>query len=47
VLRDASRVLYDAERGDKGWNASRIARIDEPSEDPAEAKKQYSRSPRR
>ncbi|MBX9736472.1 MAG: cold shock domain-containing protein [Phycisphaerales bacterium] len=47
VLRDASRVMYDAERGDKGWNASRIARIDDPIEDAAAVKKQYSRSPRR
>ncbi len=47
VLRDASRVMYDAERGDKGWNASRIVRVDEPSEDPAAARKHYSRSPRR
>lgn len=48
VLRDGTKVLYDAERGDKGWNASRVIRT-EPDPDPATApaRKGYARTPRR
>lgn len=28
VLRDNARVKYDAERGDKGWHATRVDRLD-------------------
>jgi CspA family cold shock protein len=45
VLKDGSQVIYDAERGDKGWHASRIVRS--ASEAAAEAPKTYSRTPRR
>lgn len=43
VLKDGTRVVYDAERGDKGWHASRIVRL---TEDPVE-RRPVSRSPRR
>ena len=45
VLKDGSQVIYDAERGDKGWHASRIVRVESPES--AEAKRTYSRTPRR
>lgn len=58
VLRDDSRIVYDAERSDKGWRATRVARVVEASDDPVEvavdespevivSKRTYSRSPRR
>lgn len=28
VLRDNARVRYDAERGGKGWHATRVERLD-------------------
>lgn len=46
VLKDGSKVRYDAQRGDKGWNASKIVRIDDPEVDTT-ARKAYSRTPRR
>ncbi|MCA9292870.1 MAG: cold shock domain-containing protein [Phycisphaerales bacterium] len=30
VLKDGCRVRYSAERGDKGWHATKVERIDEP-----------------
>ncbi|CAN5700326.1 hypothetical protein BH11PLA1_BH11PLA1_08400 [soil metagenome] len=30
VLQDGAKVNYDAVRGAKGWNATRITRLDEP-----------------
>ncbi len=45
VLKDGSQVIYDAERGDKGWHASRIVRSANDVAD--EAPKTYSRTPRR
>lgn len=45
VLKDASHVMYDAERGDKGWFATRVVRIESPEE--AVAKRTYARTPRR
>lgn len=45
VLKDGATVIYDAERGDKGWHASRIVRGPEP--EGADAKKAYARTPRR
>ncbi|GEM_PF-322590 len=44
VLKDGSRVLYDAERSDKGWSATRVVRVDEG--DPA-VRRHYPRTPRR
>lgn len=43
VLKDGTRVTYDAEKGDKGWFATRVIRID--ADDPS--KKGYARTPRR
>jgi CspA family cold shock protein len=44
VLKDGSRVVYDAERGEKGWSATRVVRIDD--DDPG-ARRHYARTPRR
>lgn len=44
VLSDGAMVRYDAERGEKGWHASRIVRIEV---DAPAAKRPYSRTPRR
>jgi CspA family cold shock protein len=46
VLKDGSAVFYDAERGDKGWNASRVVRA-ETGEDVTTARRTYARTPRR
>ncbi|MCB9848929.1 MAG: cold shock domain-containing protein [Phycisphaeraceae bacterium] len=46
VLRDGSTVIYDAEKGDKGWNATKIVRKDE-VEVTVRKRPGYSRSPRR
>ncbi|MEM9558757.1 MAG: cold shock domain-containing protein [Planctomycetota bacterium] len=46
VLRDGSQVLYDADKSDKGWRATRVERV----EDVAEVvvpRRTYSRTPRR
>ena len=48
VLKDGSHVEYDAERGDKGWKATRIVRTEQ--SDVTEAVRRqagYTRSPRR
>jgi CspA family cold shock protein len=47
VLKDGSRVQYDAERSDKGWHASRIIRLDPDPADPSAGRRHYSRTPRR
>ena len=46
VLKDGSRVNYDAQQSDKGWKATRAARV-EPVEVTVTARKGYTRSPRR
>ena len=46
VLKDGSRVNYDATQGEKGWKATRAVRV-EPLEVTVTARKGYSRSPRR
>jgi CspA family cold shock protein len=46
VLQDGAAVVYDAEKTDKGWHASRVVRVG-PVEDPAAAKRHYARTPRR
>lgn len=53
VLKDGTMVIYDAVRGDKGWQATRVVRTETPDA-PGGApggvgpvKKTYSRTPRR
>jgi len=46
VLRDGSTVEYDAVKGEKGWNATRIVRKDD-VEVTVRKRPGYSRSPRR
>jgi CspA family cold shock protein len=49
VLKDGSPVVYDAERSDKGWRATRVARIETESDAPevVVTRRTYSRTPRR
>lgn len=50
VLRDGSAVVYDADRSDKGWRATRVARSEVQEEEVPEVvvpRRTYSRSPRR
>lgn len=46
VLKDGSKVLYDAVKSDKGWKATKVARV-EPLEVTVPPRRGYSRSPRR
>jgi CspA family cold shock protein len=46
VLKDGSRVNYDAEKGEKGWHATRVVRLD-PVEVKVRPQGGFSRSPRR
>lgn len=46
VLKDGSQVVYDAERGEKGWHASRIQRLENDQPETV-VKKAHSRTPRR
>ena len=46
VLKDGSKVNYDATRSDKGWKATKVTRVDE-AEITVRPPKGYSRSPRR
>jgi CspA family cold shock protein len=46
VLKDGAKVNYDAVRTDKGWKATRVARLDLP-EVTVTPRRGYSRSPRR
>ena len=46
VLKDGSKVNYDATRGEKGWKATRVVRV-EPLEVTIPPRKGYTRSPRR
>lgn len=43
VLKDGSRVRYDAEMIDKGWHASRVVRVDLDADDQT----RKARTPRR
>jgi len=51
VLRDGSKVRYSAERTDKGWKATSVARIagddDEGDAEVVVPRRTYSRTPRR
>jgi CspA family cold shock protein len=44
ILKDGSKVVYDAERGDKGWNASRVVAQDAGD---GQARRGHARTPRR
>jgi CspA family cold shock protein len=46
VLKDGSRVIYDAVKTDKGWKALRVRRVEDPSV-VVVTRSQYSRTPRR
>ena len=46
VLKDGSKVNYDAVKSDKGWKATRVVRS-EPLEVTVPSRKGYTRSPRR
>ncbi len=46
VLKDGATVMYDAVLGDKGWQATRVVRKDEP-EVTVRPQRGYARSPRR
>jgi CspA family cold shock protein len=46
VLKDGSRVNYDAAKGEKGWHATRVVRLD-PVEVKVRPQGGFSRSPRR
>lgn len=49
VLKDGSAVRYDAAKTDKGWKATKVARIADEAEVPEVAvpKRGYTRTPRR
>jgi CspA family cold shock protein len=46
VLKDGSKVMYDAGRWDKGWKATRVVRVDA-AEVVVPPRRGYQRSPRR
>lgn len=46
VLKDGTSVEYDAEFGEKGWQATRAVRLDEP-EVTVRPRAGYARTPRR
>ncbi len=46
VLKDGSRVNYDAERGEKGWNASRVQLLAEADGSAPAPRQRYSRTAR-
>lgn len=46
VLKDGCRVTYDAERGEKGWHATRIVR-DPASVETERPRRAHARTPRR
>ncbi|GMV25280.1 MAG: hypothetical protein AMXMBFR58_13110 [Phycisphaerae bacterium] len=46
VLKDGSKVTYDAQRSDKGWKATRVIRV-ESVEVTVLPRRGYTRSPRR
>ncbi|MBL8764928.1 MAG: cold shock domain-containing protein [Phycisphaerae bacterium] len=47
VLRDGSKVRYDAEKGEKGWHASRVVRLEPIEVIVSPRSLPHSRSPRR
>lgn len=47
VLKDGSKVRYDAEESDRGWKATRVERAEEEVEVSVPRRRAYSRTPRR
>lgn len=47
ALKDGSRVNYSAEKGEKGWHATRVARLDHDVEVKVRPQGGFHRSPRR
>lgn len=47
VLKDGTGVVYDAVRTDKGWKATKVARVEAGVEVTEAARQTYSRTPRR
>lgn len=47
VLKDGSNVQYDAERGEKGWHATRVQRVEVAGEGTSLVRRSYARTPRR
>lgn len=49
VLRDGSSVIYDAEKSEKGWRATRVVHVAAEEENPEVVvpRRTYSRTPRR
>ena len=48
VLKDGSKVVYDAERGEKGWHATRVVRSGDGGDvQTTQGRRGYSRTPRR
>jgi CspA family cold shock protein len=47
VLKDGAKVIYDAERGEKGWHATRVVRVMTEGESLEQSRRGHSRTPRR
>lgn len=47
VLKDGSSVRYDAVKGDKGWHATRVIRLETAATVHVRPQGGYARSPRR
>lgn len=47
ALKDGSSVTYDAQKGEKGWKATRVVRADSIPVTVVPQKRGYTRSPRR
>ena len=49
VLKDGAKVVYDAEKSDKGWRATKVHRTEGAEDEPEVVvpRRTYSRSPRR
>jgi CspA family cold shock protein len=47
VLKDGSKVIYDAVKSDKGWKATKVARAEPAVEVTVPPRRGYTRSPRR
>lgn len=47
ALKDGALVTYDAEKSDKGWRATKVARVETAEPEVVVPRRTYSRSPRR
>lgn len=47
VLKDGSKVIYDASKSDKGWKATRVVRGPESVDVTVVPRRGYTRTPRR